>query len=351
MKVLNYSKLSRFSFLFILVLICFAISGCFAVTRYTDGPVTQYLTEPIPKLKKPIARTVSLEKVKYNTAANMKAIMISDLVAREIYVLPEDVGNEVKELLELDKKFSKKATYKALNIIARNRDKARSLSGKKIEMNRPSTGPADASSARYIEREERRANEARRKGDYVQANIHSSAAMNNMMISQSFQRAQATVDVAFATLGAVQAAGQGIIKGEFIKLRNWIEFESGAIGDKAPAGTHLSVFVLQFFDAKSFQLDSRNRVAVLLVLIDKNGKPTSVLEGSDILVCEGECNLFQPKPTAKVVDKTTQSEDVREQLGTPDGSKYMMKSGFDPVNQFYDYIMLQHGLKKLSRKR
>lgn len=87
----------RLHFLFTCVLLLLVISGCsFNVTRYTDGPLTQYLTEPVPTLNKPIARTLSVEKIMYNTAGSMKAIMISDLVTREIYLMPDEVGIEVK---------------------------------------------------------------------------------------------------------------------------------------------------------------------------------------------------------------------------------------------------------------
>ncbi len=172
--------------------------------------------------------------------------------------------------------------------------------------------------------------------------------MNAIMINQSFAQAQASVDLAFGVLGAAAAVGQALIQKDFMKLRSWIETRSGAIGPEAPEGYHLSVFFLQFFDAKAFQLDSRNRVAVYRVLIDKDGNSTSVLEGSDILVCEKECNLFQPKPTARVFDKTTQSEDVQKQLRTCEGVDELLDGGFDPINGFFDYILLQHGLQKLA---
>ena len=95
----------------------------------------------------------------------------------------------------------------------------------------------------------------------------------------------------------------------------------------------------------------RNRVAIFLVLLDKNGKSTSILEGSDILVCEGECNLFQPKPTAKVFEKQAQSADVQQQLGTPEGFQYLTDNGFDGLSGIYQYLLLQHGLQKLSAEQ
>jgi hypothetical protein len=326
-----------------------ATSGCvnFNPTRYSDGPLTQYFGRPIPKLDKPIARTLSLEKVAYTTSVNMKAIMIGDLVAREIYVLPEEVGREVKQLLNLDNEFSEEATYAALNTIAKNRAKARSLRGNQPVPTPPAT--TSASTQAYIQRQEGMAREAYRKGDYLGGDIHNSAAQNAMMIDQSFGRAQASANLAFSIVGGLQAAGEGIIKSDFVKLRKWIESGSGAIGPQAPEGNHLSVFFLQFFDAESFQLDSRNRVAVFMVLTGPGGNSTSVLEGSDILTCGSECKLFKPKPTAKVIQAAGYSADVQKQLGTVEGRQYLIDNGFDFLSGLYQYLLLQHGLQKLRK--
>lgn len=322
-------------------------SGCINVTHYTDGQLTQYFSEPIPKLSKPIARTLSLEKITFQTAANFKGTMISDLVAREIYIIPEDVGREVKATLNLDKEYSKEATYRGLNILAKNRTKARHMwsggSPTVLPMNTVSS-----STDGYIQRQSSMAKEAYKKKDYLKGDIHNSAAINALTGKHAAERTQAVVGTTFAVLNAMAAAGEGLIKGDFINLRNWIEFKSGAIGKQASEGSHLSVFFLRFFDAKSFQLDSRNRVAVFMVLTDNNGKLTSVLEGSDILNCEGECNLFQPKPTATILDIKTHSPDVQKQLWKSDGLGYLNDNGFDNVSGIYQYLLLQHGLQKLS---
>lgn len=330
-----------------LIIICLLLflSAC-SFTRYTDGPLTHYLTQPLPKLSKPIAQTFSLEKISYQTAQNMKAVMISDLVNREIYLLPEHIGKEVKGILKLDEKYNKKATYRALNLIAKNRAKARHLRSTK---SMPSAPPSIASSSDYIRRQESMAKNAYKKGDYLKGNIHSSAASNAIKIDQSFARAQSAVNVSFSLLNAMAIAGEALIKRDFMRLHRWIEQESGAINKNAPRGSHLSVFFLQFFDAESFQLDSRNRVAVYLVLTQKNGKTKTILEGSDILVCEGKCDLFTPKSTAKTFVKTHHSQDIKDQLWTPKGTKYLTQNGFDPVSGFYQFVLLKHALKKLNR--
>lgn len=332
-----------------MILLLAMTSGCaFNVTRYTDGPLTDYLAQPVPRLDRPIARTVSLEKVMFQTAASMEATMISDMVAREIYFLPEEVGEQVKRELQLDRHYDAAATYKALNTVARNRAQARHMWDGETAPVPTVTANTSQSTVTYVRRQESMAKAAYDKGDYLAGDIHNSAATNALMIDQSFSQAQATVTTGFAVLNAMAAAGEALIKDDFIRLRNWIVSESGAIGDQAPAGNHLSVFFLQFFDAESFQLDSRNRVAVFLVITDHDGNSISVLEGSDILNCEGECNLFQPRPTAQVFDKQYHSADVQQQLWTPEGFQYLNDNGFDPVSGIYQYFLLQHGLRKLS---
>lgn len=349
---MNTYKVSTLNYmahgLFLIVLLL--NSGCtINMTRYSDGPLTEYLKEPIPRLHKPIAQTLSLEKVTFQTAFGFKATMISDIVAREIYFMPEDVGRQVKEKLNLDKEYSKEATYKALNILARNRTQARHMRSGETMQAVTTTNVSSAWTESYIKRHESMAKLAYKKGDYLGGDIHNSAATNTMRIDQSFGQAQAAVGATFAVLNSMAAVGEELIKTEFIGLRNWIEFESGAIGEQAPKGSHLSLFFLRFFDAESFQLDSRNRVAVFMVLTGSSGKTISVLEGSDILNCEGECNLFKPKPTARVFEQQDHSADVQRQLWSPDGHEYLNGNGFDALGGIYQYLLLQHGLHKLSK--
>jgi hypothetical protein len=155
--------------------------------------------------------------------------------------------------------------------------------------------------------------------------------------------------VAFSVLGAMAAAGEAMIKADFNNLHNWLEFSSGAIGEKIDKERHLSVFFFQFFDAEKFKLDSRMRIAVMLVLTDEDGNVYTVLEGSDLLTCGGKCKLFTPKPTAKLMDYTTWSDDVKTQIATKEGLKYMNNNGFDTVSGIYQYLLLQHGMLKLQK--
>lgn len=321
-------------------------SGCsIHISQYSDGKLTDYFHQSIPKLQQPIAATLSLEVVDYQTAASMKGTMVSDLGAREIFLLPSDVGKQVEDLLQLDREFSMKTTKAALNAIAKARVDARALHGfQKL----PGVPVASASSNRYIEHHSKLSKEAYSKGDYLGGDIHNAAAANRITIDQSFDQAQATANLAFGMLGAMAAAGEAMIKNDFNDLRNWLVTSSGAIGPRASKDRHLSVFFLQFFDAERFKLDSRMRVAVLLVLIDESSVVDTVLEGSDLLTCVNECKLFSPKPTAKLIDHSAHSRDVQDQLWSKEGLDYLTSNGFDSMSGIYQYLLLQQGLRKLQ---
>ena len=329
-----------------ILLIQLSISACsFNYTRYTDGPLTQYVEEPLPELDRPLARSLNVEKVQYNTAGNMKGIMIGDLVAREIYILPKEVGHEVDALLRMENEYSGEATLAALNTLAKRRTEARHMwSGNTAQT--PSRDGLSSTTEGYIEDMEDRAREAYDKGDYLRGDIYTGAAMNAITIDSGFAGAQATADFGFSVINAGQKAGEAFIKNDFNKLRDWIEKDSGVISPAAAEGTNLSVFVLRYLDAKSFQFDGRVRLAVYLVLTDEFGVSTSVLEGSDILFCKDECNLFKPKPTAKIFEKATQSGDIQNLFWTPEGTKDANAKGFDHID-IYQYVLILHGLKKL----
>ena len=203
-KVSRLNYMSHGLFLILLLL----SSGCtISVTRYSDGPLTEYLKEPIPRLHKPIAQTLSLEKVTFQTASGFKAIMISDMVAQEIYIMPEDVGRQVKAKLNLDKEYSNEATYQALNILARNRTEARHMHSGETSQAVTTTNISSAWTESYVKRHESMANQAYKKGDYLGGDIHNSAATNTMRIDQSFGQAQAAVGATFAVLNSLAAVG------------------------------------------------------------------------------------------------------------------------------------------------
>ena len=240
-----------------IILIQLSVSACsLNYSRYSDGPLTQYLEQPLPQLDRPLARTLSVEWVQYNTAGGSKGIMIGDMVGREVYILPKEVGREVDALLRMDDEFSSEATLAALNTLAKRRTEARHMwSGDTAQM--PSTDSLSSATAIYVEQMEDRAKDYYDDGNYLMGDIYTGGAMNAITIDGAFGRAQATADLGFAVLNAGRKAGEAFIKNDFNKLRDWIEKDSGVISSNAAEGTHLSVFLLRYLDAKSFKFDGR----------------------------------------------------------------------------------------------
>jgi hypothetical protein len=58
--------------------------------------------------------------------------------------------------------------------------------------------------------------------------------------------------------------------------------------------------------------------------------------------------LFKPKPTAKLFEKTTQSGDIQNLYLTKEGIDKLNAKGFDNISGIYQYVLLKHGLKKLT---
>jgi hypothetical protein len=327
--------------------VCGLLLGC-SFTRYADGPINDQLQQPLPELRQPLARTFGTEVVSYNTAGGLKAIDIGDLTGREMYVLPADLGRKVDDALSLDDGFDEASTAKALNLIFAQKVAARRDAG--IELAPPPTDRLNPTSAQYVERHHARAKEYYAHRDYLRGNVHMGAAMNVASIDASFAAAQSTAQTSFAIFGAAAALGEAIVESEFEQLRAWISEESGAVGPAAPAGTHLSVFVLEFFDAKWGGVESRQRVAAHVMLTRADGSSVESLQGSDLMLCSNECDVFPLNPRAKPFDLSTSPPDVRKLYGSPEGLEYMNERGFDNATGIYAYLLLKHGLKVLAEK-
>ncbi|MEM7365425.1 MAG: hypothetical protein AAF525_15495 [Pseudomonadota bacterium] len=327
-----------------------ALTGCgISITRYSEGPLTEYLSSPLPVIEHPIAQSVSLETIDYNTAAGLKGMMISDLVAAETYVLPKSTGRESREALALDEPISEESILKALNIIARDRAKARSAMGLG-KLGDVTTVQNDNSVNQYVEQQQQAAEEAWEKGDYLQGNIHSSAASNSLLIQQSAARTQAAAGLMFATLDAMAAAGEVLRTTEYLNLRNWLITQSGAISPDADDGNHLSVFLLRFFDAQKFKLDSRSRIVVYAVLTDAQGVQYPVLEASDFMVCQNECDQYGLRSTTTPMAFDGHHPDIQDRFFTPEGGKALDRSGFAFHIGYFDSLLLLHALEKLSNR-
>jgi hypothetical protein len=326
------------------------MAGCtLNINRYTDGPLTGYLDEPVPQLSAPLARTLSLERVTYNTASGDAGTMISDLTAREIYILPSAVGREVGRILKLDDSFDPTATVAALNKIAEKRSEARAAGTIRKLGTFRDVDPAESTAS--SRRQQALAAEAYARGDHVEGDIRSAAAGAFLKTRQPYMATQQDQSLAYNVVGLAGAAGQAMVKSEFETLRVWLERSSGAIAETAPAGSHLSVFFLSYFDAKRFQLDSRVRVAVYLVLTDASGEMRRVMEGSDVLVCEDQCDLFAPKPSARYYDETALANETQELVSSYAGMRKLETMGFVNPGGNYQYLLLTHGLQKLAESQ
>lgn len=55
------------------------------------------------------------------TSFNMEGTMVSDLGTPEIYILPRDIGEEMKELLQLEQTYSEESTLEAFNAYEKGR--------------------------------------------------------------------------------------------------------------------------------------------------------------------------------------------------------------------------------------
>ena len=94
MRISHLAQVHRRAVNLHLMIICLSgsLTGCmgFDITRYSEGPLTTYLTSPIPKVEAPIAQTVNVETIDYLTAKGLKGMMISDLVAPETFFAEVD---------------------------------------------------------------------------------------------------------------------------------------------------------------------------------------------------------------------------------------------------------------------
>lgn len=328
------------------VLLSFLSSGCsINAVRYSDGSLTDYFQQPIPKLQQPLASTVGLKSAIYYTPAGMKGSFHTDLSPNNNFTLPDEVGTQVKALLQLERGYSKETTIAALNAIAKAWANSRTENTPQSLTNISS---GDAGSSRFIDRQSQMASEAYRNGDYLTANTHVSAMEGSIAFQRGVATGTAVMNATISGLTAMSIAGAEMQTNDFNRLHSWLLTGSGAIGPAAPKNQHLDVFFFRFLDGEMFSTDSRMRVAVMLVLLDENGIVDSVVEGSDVLNCNNKCSRLMPGPTARVMNKSTDSTEVQKELWSQEGWEYLTGNGFDRVGGLYQYLLLQQGLRKLQ---
>lgn len=287
--VMNAMRIRVGSLVWVAVLA--ALGGCsFTFSRYVDGPLAGYIEQPLPKLRGPIARELSFEWVRFNTAGGYSGLVVNDRAIPKVRTLSDKVGYRIAQLLEMNREYSDRATAEALALFNEH--------GGRLGAAAPP--------------------EHLRGGGALQT---------------------------------LQVAGLALISADYDSLRRWIETRSGAIGRGAPPGSRLRIVMLQFMDGQPFRLDSRTRVASLMILERDGERSIAVLEGSDVQICINSCDLFPRKPTSSLLDARRASPEVREKVLFPDGLKARNAEGFDNVAGVYQYILLHHGLSRLARQR
>jgi len=318
-------RLSKGVFFGFTVISLIVSSGCsINPVWYSDGQLTNYFQQPIPKLTKPVAATLSFKSVTYNSAASLKGSYQTHLNPNNLFTLPAKVGTQVQTLLQLDQKYSEHSTVAALNAIAKAQAEARMQNNSSASLSIP---VANSGSNQFIQRQSQLASDAYSKGDYLVGNTHTSA----METGIAMQRVEAGIGVMNATVGLINAmasAGMTLKIDDFNRLHNWLLTSSGAIGPQAPKNRHLDVF-FRFLDGQMFSTESNMRLAVMLVLLDENGIVARIVEGSDVLSCNNKCSRLSPKPTAQLINQSTHLPQVQKQLWTPEGWGYLSGSVVD----------------------
>lgn len=350
----NYRMVSRLS----VMILAFTFYGCCGLvnlTTYCNGELADYLYQPIPKIGQPLASTLSLEIYSYNTASSMGGNAQNEYSGGAVYWLPELVGENVEEVLRLDEQYSEGSTIAALNVIAKTRVDLLD------EIDIPYVDTPNRVSQKYTEGikvQLRLADEASRKGEYSKAEIHRTAATTRMSFQltqmesdQAFARTEALRNFLFATMSAVQAIALESAKKDYERLNDWLIDSSGVIGPGISEDRHLRVIMFYFFDSSKSSLDSRERVAVMLSLIDMDGKVSTVLEGSDMINCVNKCNLFKPKPASTEVNYDLWNIEVKNLNGSYEGTNILKERGFNFVTGgLYQYILLHHALQRLHEE-
>jgi len=338
---------ARRNVLVMTVLLSVLSSGCaINPVSYSDGKLTDYFHQPIPKLRQPLAATLSFESATFYTPAGMRGSFHTNLSPGNNYTLPDAVGKQVNALLQLERGYSEETTIAALNAIAKTWAETRTENTPR-SFTTASVGSVDSS--QFVERQSQMASEAYSKGDYLTGNTHVSAMEGSIAFQRGVAAGSAVLNSTVSMLSAMAAAGATMQTDNFNRLHSWLLTESGAIGPGVSASRHLDVFFFRFLDGKAFSTDSRMRVAVMLVLLDEGSIVDRVMEGSDVLTCNNECTRLRPKPASRKMDKSKDSTDVQNELWAKEGLNNLIGNGFDMVGGLYQYLLLQQGLQKLSK--
>ncbi len=347
------------------VTLCALLTGCsFEFHSYVDGPLEQLLREPLPAEHRPLARTSSLEIVEFNTASNDRAQVVNDLLGAQVVLLDNRTGQRVGASLALHTEYGDARTRAGLEAVASSRkladwtEKFLHRSQRRLQKidegggDAAAGGPTAEQTRTFVRAQATRAAAALQRGDALLAQAHVEAA--EVRLQRATRRGRTGARAAKLLKGADKARdsmGNAILEAEFETLRAWVNERSGVVDASAPPGTHLSIVVLRYLDARKFKLDSRTRVAVFAALLDGQGGARTALYGSDLLLCVEECDVFEPKPTAVELEPQRVSKEVEAAIFTPEGAKARADEGFSGVHAGFTYLLMQHALGALAAER
>jgi len=334
------------------------LCGCVnwgAIKYYSEGPTTEYLSQPLPKLTKPIAQSLSLTTINVYNGIDNRCNYISDKTGGKLVILP-GLEKELKATLHLERQYSDKTVMAAINVVSKKIYEL-SASGTTKDSVAPAalnTQGKIASNENYIKGQEDMAKRAASKGDYLSANIHQGAAMNSIAINQSFERAQAGANLGASITNLLfsfdandaKKSNENVYQGKYI----WIEKQSGAIGAQASADYHLDVYLFKFVGWDGDINEYRARNAVYLALSNKSGIVKTVMEGADMLICKNNCSGQKLRSNSVLVDNKMLSNDVRNYYFPAPGWETLQNTGFLAFPGFSQFVLLHHALEKLSRK-
>ena len=263
-------------------------------------------------------------------------------------MIPEEIGKKVRSTLNFDKPFNKETQEIILDFIANSLMSAKRNLGSKSLVSIVSDNDGSPDIARYVYQKEQMAQEARKKGEFLKAINHTNAAINAITIDSATRRAQSSVDLYFALSDALsQAAGEAIRFEVYKNRKRWIETQSGAVGEDAPAGNHLNIIFFSFRDIKSFNLDGRGNVAVVLAVTNPQGDYSEIINGSNYSTCRDECSWFQPVSTSIPMTENEISDHYKQYYyEKPVEYDYLLRYDLAYAPYMYYIPLLDHAISQ-----
>ncbi|MEM7234146.1 MAG: hypothetical protein AAF517_18355 [Planctomycetota bacterium] len=144
----------------------------------------------------------------------------------------------------------------------------------------PSTVQVTVPTSQAAEQSYAAAEEASRRGDHRGAADHLSVGIANEESSLAMQRTMSTsigaLNIYMGTMSALSGLANMWHQQTGQQLSAHLQTQTGCIGEEAPEGTVLHLYVSELTHGKSFTLTSRSEIVVRAVLEDANGEKRAV---------------------------------------------------------------------------